>query len=386
MDLSDLHKVWEIKPLKRPGENEARGILEKVAKQVQPIMRRRRWRVKVLSEFCPANSALLGLNVGGGAQVKLRLRRPNKEDFFPYEEVLDTMLHELCHIEHGPHNSSFYKLWDDVRKECEDLMQNGITGTGQGFDLPGRRLGGLSHQPPLQSLRRTALAAAERRKHISSLLPSGPMRLGGNSNIMAALTPVQAAAMAAERRICDDLWCASESCGQPIAVDAEDDALDHLLFTSSTDVINSSSVCGRDASHLILQDKSNVHVDLHDSERAVKRLRADSLSIVSGYVSEGNPRRSSTSGYLFDHFAADNRDDGTIWDCSICTLSNKPLTLVCEACGVERPKDIHGTSKIWSCKFCTLDNNVKLEKCSACGEWRYSYGPPVSTQGPNVGT
>lgn len=49
--MADLHKVWEIKALKRPREDEARRILENVAKQVQPIMRRRKWRVKVLSEF-----------------------------------------------------------------------------------------------------------------------------------------------------------------------------------------------------------------------------------------------------------------------------------------------------------------------------------------------
>jgi len=51
MDLNDLNKVWEIKPLKRIGEDDARKILEKVAKQVQPIMRKRRWKVNVLSEF-----------------------------------------------------------------------------------------------------------------------------------------------------------------------------------------------------------------------------------------------------------------------------------------------------------------------------------------------
>lgn len=51
MDLNDLNKVWEIKPLKKIGEEDAREILEKVAKQVQPIMRKRQWKVKVLSEF-----------------------------------------------------------------------------------------------------------------------------------------------------------------------------------------------------------------------------------------------------------------------------------------------------------------------------------------------
>lgn len=49
--------------------------------------------------------------------MKLRLRRPNNEwDFFPYDHILNTMLHELCHNEHGPHNADFYKLLDELRK------------------------------------------------------------------------------------------------------------------------------------------------------------------------------------------------------------------------------------------------------------------------------
>ncbi|TKY47986.1 DNA-dependent metalloprotease WSS1 [Spatholobus suberectus] len=216
MNLNDLNKVWEIKPLKRIGEDEAMKILEKVAKQVQPIMRKRKWKVNVLSEFCPANPSLLGLNIGPGAEIKLRLRRPNCEwDFFPYEQILDTMLHELCHNEHGPHNAQFYNLLDEIRKECEELMVKGISSTGQGFDfdLYGRRLGGFSLQPPLSSLRQTALAAAESRAHHRALLPSGPQYLGGDNNIKSALSPIQAAAMAAERRLHDDMWCGSKSEG-----------------------------------------------------------------------------------------------------------------------------------------------------------------------------
>lgn len=72
-----------------------------------------------ISNCSPANPSLLGINIGGGAEVKLRLRRPNREwDFFPYEQILDTMLHELCHNEYGPHNADFYKLWDEIRKVC----------------------------------------------------------------------------------------------------------------------------------------------------------------------------------------------------------------------------------------------------------------------------
>ncbi|PPS11338.1 hypothetical protein GOBAR_AA09304 [Gossypium barbadense] len=157
------------------------------------------------------------------------------------------MLHELCHNTHGPHNASFCKLWDELRKnhispsnerfwrvrikslinvtggsqdvpiygftvkhylcgkgrtyECEELMSKGITGTGEGFDLLGRRLGGFSRHPPLSSLRQTASAAAENRARLGSLSPSGPKRLGGDSTVRDALSPIQADAMAAERRL-----------------------------------------------------------------------------------------------------------------------------------------------------------------------------------------
>ena len=47
MDVRDLNKVWEIKALKKAGEKEAKDILERIAKQVQPIMRKHKWRVKV---------------------------------------------------------------------------------------------------------------------------------------------------------------------------------------------------------------------------------------------------------------------------------------------------------------------------------------------------
>lgn len=58
MDLNDLNKVWEIKPLKKIGEEDAREVLEKVAKQVQPIMRKRKWKVNILSEFWYAGFSL----------------------------------------------------------------------------------------------------------------------------------------------------------------------------------------------------------------------------------------------------------------------------------------------------------------------------------------
>ncbi|KAF5205130.1 Dna-dependent metalloprotease wss1-like [Thalictrum thalictroides] len=380
MDLGDNNKVWEIKALKRkPEEDKAHKILDKIAKQVQPLMKKHKWRVKLLTEFCPTNPALLGVNVGHGIQVKLRLRKHNRDlDFIPYNQVLDTMLHELCHNVHSPHNAAFYKLWDDLRKECEELMSKGVTGTGEGFDCPGRRLGGFSRQPPLSSLRQTAMNAAEKRARMGSLLPSGPRRVGGDSNIMGALSPMQAAAMAAERRMQDELWCGSQA--SEVSLEGE----------SSSDMSQERPPTGCLAESS--KRSSNLETSASDKIHSKKSRIADTVVATNISSNVGlkfcrtkNIMQPSTSGPILDHKVTDYTEEKSFWECGICTLFNPPLAPICEACSNLKPKDVEAKFKFWSCKFCTLENNIKLDKCSACGQWRYSYGEPVSSR-LNIGT
>lgn len=341
----DLFKVWEVKTLGRARDVEARSLLDNIAKQVQPIMRKRKWRVKLLSEFYPQNPALLGLNIGSGQEIKIRLRKPGREsEFLPYEELVGTMLHELTHNEHGPHDAKFYKLLDEITKECEDLMAKGISGTGQGFDAPGKRLGGHSHNPPTSSLRQTALAAAEKRARTGSLMPSGPRRLGGDSVIMQALSPIQAAAMAAERRLRDDLWCAApDTLGEdgPQKAQEREDANGLAL---PLDVVPRTTGSGPST---IIND--------HKAEATLNSLSGHALS----------------------------ESSMPMWECTACTLLNPPLAMVCGACSTAR---LEKDAKSWSCKFCTLENAVALDKCGACNQWRYSYGPPATARTPYVGS
>jgi hypothetical protein len=89
-----------------------------------------------------------------GQEVKIRLRPAGREgSFYDWNHVLGTMLHELCHNRIGPHNAEFYKLLDELWSEAEELMDKGISGTGQGFDAPSAgRLGAHgfipTHNPP----------------------------------------------------------------------------------------------------------------------------------------------------------------------------------------------------------------------------------------------
>ncbi|KAK3259833.1 hypothetical protein CYMTET_31187 [Cymbomonas tetramitiformis] len=211
---ADEYKAQVIKTLGKIRDEEARETLNRAAKQVQPLMRRRQWKVGVLLEFYPKSDCLLGLNVNHGQQVKVRLRPPgNESDFYPYEHILGTLLHELTHIKVSPHNAAFYKLLDEITQECEDDMAKGISGTGVGFDANSMgRLGGrvYDHNPDPARLRQVMAEAASKRSQQNALMPSGGKRLGGNTSATSHLTPAQAAARAAERRQRDDIWCGDE--------------------------------------------------------------------------------------------------------------------------------------------------------------------------------
>jgi DNA-dependent metalloprotease WSS1 len=59
-DKLEQYKVHKIQELKRHNRrDEAREILERISKQVQPILRKRQWTVPLLREFLPKNPNLL---------------------------------------------------------------------------------------------------------------------------------------------------------------------------------------------------------------------------------------------------------------------------------------------------------------------------------------
>ncbi|RGP74836.1 DNA damage response wss1 [Fusarium longipes] len=155
---------------------ECSNVLKEVASIVKPIMRARNWKVRQLAEFYPEQHNLLGLNVNRGAKICLRLRHAgDRNQFMPIENIVDTMLHELSHIVHGPHDAKFHALWDQLRDEHEGLVLKGYT--GEGFLSKGRRLGG-SRIPPLEARRLAREAAENRRSRPGTGLGK---RLGGSA-------------------------------------------------------------------------------------------------------------------------------------------------------------------------------------------------------------
>ncbi|KAJ5239667.1 hypothetical protein N7468_004286 [Penicillium chermesinum] len=140
----------------RPRQAEALKILQQIASMVKPIMRQHSCSMRIL----PRNANLLGMNDSRG-YIYLRLRYArDPEQFLPFEEIADTMLHELCHIPIKPHNKAFHNLWNQLRDEHVELAMKGFTGGN--FLSEGRRLGGS--RIPMDEARRQARAAAEREK------------------------------------------------------------------------------------------------------------------------------------------------------------------------------------------------------------------------------
>lgn len=138
-----------------------------------------KWRVKTLSEFCPKNRGLLGMNVNR-KYIKIRLRTsPKSSTFFPYHELLGTMLHELCHMKYSNHSAEFYDLLEQLRDELEAIMNGQLripfVEAGCGKKLGGKR---VDNTP---EMRRARLRAVENRTRRRALMGTGGgRRLGGN--------------------------------------------------------------------------------------------------------------------------------------------------------------------------------------------------------------
>lgn len=186
---------------------EALLLLRKAAIYVKPIMERHNWRVPILREFSPNNPALLGININGGKEIKIRLSHPgNPLSFYPLNDIIGTLLHELVHNVRAPHDDIFYAKLAELNKELDSDLANGWK--GEGFDAPGQRLStptlkatSLNDTP--NKRRELALKAAEKRRNIHLLTaePKGGYRLGGRYTEMSS--PSEMARFAAELRAKD---------------------------------------------------------------------------------------------------------------------------------------------------------------------------------------
>ncbi|KAJ5305998.1 hypothetical protein PENANT_c047G06867 [Penicillium antarcticum] len=322
---------------KRPRESEALFILRKVASLVKPIMRQRAWRVGALCEFFPQQRNLLGLNVNHGQKICLRLRYPSdQKQFLPIEEVVDTMLHELCHNVIGPHNQQFHALWNQLRDEHEELIRKGYT--GEGFLSQGKRLGGT--RIPLDEARRQARAAAEQRRVLGK---NSGKKLGG-APVLRGTDLRKLRADAAQRRSEVTAGCASGTDrGTELAEEAsrngfrtqaeEDDANERAIMEAFIELIQEEEREKHGSSYL---PPSQEHpagprtVSSPPTGSNTPPITSDTPSVP--------PKEASTSNES-QHVnqKADNSSYDKPWTCPMCTLENPSRFLCCDVCAAERP-------------------------------------------------
>ncbi|KNH06585.1 DNA damage response protein WSS1-like protein [Perkinsela sp. CCAP 1560/4] len=116
-----IDDIITIKALGNPEDKESYDILKSLVGAVQPLIRRENLRVGTVEEFFPKNQNLLGLNHGGGLKIQIRLRRSmksKKREFYPVNELIGTLVHELVHNRISGHTKLFYQTMSEW---CEFL-------------------------------------------------------------------------------------------------------------------------------------------------------------------------------------------------------------------------------------------------------------------------
>ncbi|KAL6877072.1 WLM domain-containing protein [Trichoderma novae-zelandiae] len=323
--------------------NEALTILKKVASLVKPIMRNRGWKVRELAEFYPNETNLLGLNVNRGMKICLRLRYPQDQNqFLATESIVDTMLHELCHIVHGPHDGKFHALWDQLRDEWQGLLFRGYT--GEGFLSEGHRLGGRQALP-LREVQRLARSAAEKRKAHEQLTRGSGQRLGGG-DIPRPPRPGrnlrQAAAAAAEKRNKALEGCATDKLSDN-EIRAIADTASRNGFRTQAEEDEANELAIAQALWELAQEDDMANLGggsyMNPSPAETIMTRNENTAVPP----DGHRRNSGAGSSRGKATSSNQRAAPTVqpngerfWICSICTLHNPQNFLCCDACGVER--------------------------------------------------
>jgi DNA-dependent metalloprotease WSS1 len=233
----------------------------------------------------------------------------------PLENVVDTMLHELCHIVHGPHNSDFHALWDQLRDEQQGLIMKGYT--GEGFLSEGRRLGG-ARIPPAEA-RRLARESAERRRRQPS--GTGPgIRLGGvaarqGEDIRRVI------ADAVERRNKTLKGCGTDNFSDRQIRDIADTATRNGFRTQAEEDEANEAAIAQAMWELVQEDEKTKQGNAYIPP-STRTMAGPSRTTRPQEPAQN--KRPNTGSYL------------DAWACQVCTLQNPATYLCCDACGTER--------------------------------------------------
>lgn len=370
-----------------PQPEEALLRLRKIASLVKPLMRKRSWKVKVLSEFLPDDQRLLGLNINKTFKICVRLRYThNPGTFLPIEQCVDTLLHELSHIVFSDHDSNFHALWDELRDDHETLILRGYT--GEGFLTGGKRLGG-GPVPPQHEMRRLARANAEQRR----VLQKGSGRTVGGKRVAPGTDLRRVLADAADRRATVDRGCAS---GTAQANNLAEQAGRHTFKTKAEE---------DDANNRAIAEAL---FDLMEEEEAQKMKGTFNTPSSTGGLTWSKEHGLATTGpSMFDYDSPKSEEEQMRWalqeslkdtqprkrplpiDEDVQVLAKPPLSTKSPLEAINRKdtpfidlteddenevstkkpmtKQPPHSSDSWVCRVCTCINQKTHLSCDACG-------------------
>jgi DNA-dependent metalloprotease WSS1 len=389
------------------------ATLLRIHQEFSPIIQRRGYNVKSISELCCCADGLdfssrkgrkcrrMGDNVLGYNQtvisgrsnkthtIHLRLRHPRQHDrLFAWEDVAGTMAHELAHCMHGPHNDAFFKLMGEILEEHYQLQLHGPNGPswlkptnaqvvqrpGQGSTAPnaaiipqsgGQQLGGNT---------------SSGKSRLIDQFGNG-RKLGGSGRTRP-LSPREVrelAAQAAEarqrqlqqvRRMMDR---AKEPCVIEILDDDEDDDNVSENGHAKEKQIHSgvAADCKPPAKRSKPSSKKESGADF-EVKKGSKGVRN-----TGGHVSvPPNPILASTKGVppiveqndVIDltNISSDSPTSHDDLECNRCTFKNNSNALSCAMCsGMLRKGLLAGID----CNRCTFRNSLQAASCSMCGSY-----------------
>jgi DNA-dependent metalloprotease WSS1 len=354
--------------------------------------------------------------VNKGQKIYLRLRYPGDQNqFLPQEQVVDTMLHELSHNVHGPHDDKFNALWNQLREEYEGLVRKGYT--GEGFLSQGRQLGGK--RIPRHEAQRIARIAAEKRRNLSA---GSGQRLGG------APVPVgrdirNVILDAIENRSSITRGCGSGNNRSEKEVKAITDKASHNGFRTKAEEDEANDQAIAQALWELVQEEEkekygesyvppsaenpwgNGYMSVKDNPRSVRNpssvatdgfaastsalARTSQARPISRSVSKNPTTANSSKSTASANQQPAVSEPQDFWACQICTCHNPITFLCCDACTTERPADIkvvrapiarpNNTTKrqmskpdTWICHNCGTEMSHDWWTCSTCSTMKLS--------------
>lgn len=315
------------------------------------------------------------------------------------------MLHELCHIIHGPHDAKFHALWDQLRDEHEGLVMKGYT--GEGFLSKGHKLGG-GNRVPMREARRLARAAAEQRVQQAERTRGSGQRLGG-APIHRGQDIRKVIVDAVERRNRADRGCGSTNFTDREIQTISDTATKNGFRTQAEEDAANEAAIAQALWELVQEDEKKKYGNdyvLPSAEFPGGNGGGTFTPSSSGPQSSDTPppvpewsrpsgptkARASASQTTTESAPSvppkptrpDPTPDPSVslaangWTCEVCTLHNPPTCQSCDACGTDRrrskpmpsPSSAPAQADGWSCEICTLHNASSHSRCDACGTER----------------